>query len=323
MVPHVILVDEPAIRALEDPPGEGLAPRHRPRPEAKLERDRREAVHRRVDRIPHDCVNEHGGQQDGERRARAPPHEHIGGEDARHHLYCHNHRGRPVEGCAAERVRIEGFRHHVRPPARVVLERHIVVRLSMMLDVAVTRQLVVLGRLASEPREKILQFQEIPWTVELKVLEVAMRHVLIQRHERVHGWNQEDVPSHSRRQGELLRANGCNQVKIGWRRTKRWAAFWKCVKGDEGFQGAHHRRNWGTDAVRGDRMPCMCVMRCASDRRRERRRSAHHDGEQHRDFSRNGDATTVTPDTVARWLRFTSQASLKSAAVRCLGNPPL
>ena len=77
------------------------------RAEAVRQADGRQAVHRRMDGVPHDRVEEHARQQDGERLERAPPHEHVGGEDARRHLDRHDQRRRPVEGRATEHVLVE------------------------------------------------------------------------------------------------------------------------------------------------------------------------------------------------------------------------
>mmetsp|Transcript_74686 Transcript_74686/g.148444 ORF Transcript_74686/g.148444 Transcript_74686/m.148444 type:complete len:210 (-) Transcript_74686:109-738(-) len=179
VVTHVVLIDIPAISTLEDPVGEALAPRNF-RPEAEPQRHRREAMHGGVNGVPYDSVKKHRWQQDGERLLWRPPHEQVGWQHARQHLDCHDERRRPVEGCATVHICIQCLRHRVCPPTLVVLEAHVVVRLSVVLDVAVAWHLAAGCRLTSELGVDILEFIEIVGTVELEVLEIAMRHILIQ-----------------------------------------------------------------------------------------------------------------------------------------------
>mmetsp|Transcript_51643 Transcript_51643/g.117590 ORF Transcript_51643/g.117590 Transcript_51643/m.117590 type:complete len:340 (-) Transcript_51643:79-1098(-) len=206
----------------------------------------REAVHVGVERVPHQSVEDHSGEEDGHCLGEAEledPHE--DGEGGRNHLRRHHRSHLPGESSPAPRVVVERFGGGALHPLRVVrLKKHIIVRLGMVLDVAPAAD--GFGQTKGS-REELKE----PVLVVLGVLIVAVGEVLVDAHEGVqHRPGQDPLRSRGRRKKQRVRSEGHRGLRPP---RGRWAGeLGPQGHGDGGrggrrAQGADQNRRTGVD----------------------------------------------------------------------------
>mmetsp|Transcript_34780 Transcript_34780/g.69297 ORF Transcript_34780/g.69297 Transcript_34780/m.69297 type:complete len:306 (-) Transcript_34780:94-1011(-) len=150
-----------------------------------------EAVHRRVQHVPNEGVYEHAGQQDGKRLEQAEAEQRKDRQRRGQHLDRHQARDWPGEGSAAEPIRVQRGGCLCLSPPVILLERHVVVRFSVMLNMSTTEdfdEIVASVRLAeraaTQPEgHSLAEALQRMVAVKLLVLVPTVCGVLVGRHE--------------------------------------------------------------------------------------------------------------------------------------------
>mmetsp|Transcript_2865 Transcript_2865/g.8476 ORF Transcript_2865/g.8476 Transcript_2865/m.8476 type:complete len:384 (+) Transcript_2865:68-1219(+) len=217
--------------------GRVAQPLQRPARRAILQLDWRQAVHGRVEHVPHQRVHQHARQKHGKRLEQSKSEQRKHGQRARQHLDRHHPGDRPREGGAASNVRVERSGRLGLPPALVLLEGHVVVRLGVVLDVSPALELDQVGPPVRQPHRPVLEHRQQPLeeavegvvAVKLLVLIPAVGGVLVEAHQHV---------QHRHRDQRLADAEEhCRLRMPSWSRRNKRPRRSKRPRRQEGWRG--------------------------------------------------------------------------------------